>query len=846
MKLDNVRTTLLSQHVDIFACSETWLTEKHNEDIVGISGYSCIRDDRPNRTGGGVAVWIREHIAFRRLSIPRHGDIEALLLNLLSCKILFLVMYVPPLSSANNARDIIEYVTHVLDDALIDLPCNHVILCGDFNRLHVSDLCLGFNLVNIHNKPTYGPAELDYILFSKELSKHYSVSQFTPIDQSKVPHVSLLATPQRQIKNQHNIIRKVYDLRSSNLAFFSFLIQNVDWSFLDDDSTSLDFKCSLFHNIMNEAANISIPVSYVRFTEKDKPWITPLVKDLINKRWIAFRSHDFAKYSHLKRKVRAEIVKAKILWTKQASGRNLWKAVNMLKSNKPRNSIMSLLSTYDSIGAAVEAVNNALASVFLPESISGTKIDTYISKNKWNVDITPMTVYELIKKTPLRKSSRDLPVALYKSACIFIAEPLSKLFSISVEQANIPAAWKVSAVNPIPKTSAPTLNDLRPISLLSYPAKILERIILSSVKNVFLSNYDDFQYGFRPSSSTQCALVALQDYQTSYLDDPKTCGTLVISYDYSKAFDTLSSNLILKRLMDCDFPAKFVQWTFNYLSERKQYVQFGIIKSKEVTVTSGVPQGSVIGPFLYALTTASYKPIVNSCQVIKYADDTTLCFPIYSSSSHNSHIREEHDNLLRWSSNMQLKMNSNKCKAIITMKRNTYLKEDISPVPLVDSLCVLGFYLDSSGSYSTHIDKTIKKASSSLYGIRLVKPCLSPLYLKQLYCATIRSILEYCGPLLLGISESQSLRLERIQRRFHRLMCGEQCTSICLTPLEHRRKAQALKLLLKATNYGHTLNKLLPNVSNRGRFLLPVRRTTRRCKSFILLACEIFNQMFKR
>ena len=97
----------------------------------------------------------------------------------------------------------------------------------------------------------------------------------------------------------------------------------------------------------------------------------------------------------------------------------------------------------------------------------------------------------------------------------------------------------------------------------------------------------------------------------------------------------------------------------------------------------------------------------------------------------------------------------------------------------------------------------------------------------------------------LGISESQSLRLERLQRRFHRIMCGEECSFTCLTPLEHRRKAQALKLLLQAMTSNHILNKFLPNVSTRGRFVLALRRTTRQFNSFILLACELYNEMFK-
>ena len=96
------------------------------------------------------------------------------------------------------------------------------------------------------------------------------------------------------------------------------------------------------------------------------------------------------------------------------------------------------------------------------------------------------------------------------------------------------------------------------------------------------------------------------------------------------------------------------------------------------------------------------------------------------------------------------------------------------------------------------------------------------------------------------MAKCDSLRLERLQRRFHRIMCGNDCTADCLPLLEDRRHAQAMAFLNKTMNTAHILHKHLPDMSSSGRFILPARRTTRRCNSYFLLACELYNASFKR
>ena len=151
-----------------------------------------------------------------------------------------------------------------------------------------------------------------HILISDDLCEFYDISDSPPPDQSKVPHVALLATPVYKFVAKHQIVRKVYDMRASNLSAFVTQLQHVNWSFMYDSMISLDCKAQMFHDTLNQVVDVTIPSSYVTMTTKDKPWITPVIKQMINKRWEAYRSRRFQVYEHLKHKVRNEITKSKL------------------------------------------------------------------------------------------------------------------------------------------------------------------------------------------------------------------------------------------------------------------------------------------------------------------------------------------------------------------------------------------------------------------------------------------------------------------------------------------------------------------------------------------------------
>ena len=142
-----------------------------------------------------------------------------------------------------------------------------------------------------------------------------------------------------------------------------------------------------------------------------------------------------------------------------------------------------------------------------------------------------------------------------------------------------------------------------------------------------------------------------------------------------------------------------------------------------------------------------------------------------------------------------------------------------------------------------------KKRFETLFLTRLLECHVTEANLITIFNGLVRSVVEYCSPLLIGLPKGNSDRLERILRRFHRLLCGESYKSCVVHDFEsfaNRRKEAALKLLKQALKETHIMHSLTPKISPTGRVILPVSRTTRRHSSFFVKASQLFNDAFVR
>ena len=184
----------------------------------------------------------------------------------------------------------------------------------------------------------------------------------------------------------------------------------------------------------------------------------------------------------------------------------------------------------------------------------------------------------------------------------------------------------------------------------------------------------DNQFAYRQDSSTTCALIALLTHITELLKI-NSC-VHVISFDYSKAFDTLSHSHLSQNLAELDLKPNEYNWILNYLTNREHVTKFHGETSSSKVINASIVQGSVLGPTLFNINSASLKPIDAGNRYFKYADDGYLVVP----GSNSSTIPLETQHHKKWAAASHLKLNIDKMQEIIFKSKKNLQTVHILPV----------------------------------------------------------------------------------------------------------------------------------------------------------------------
>ena len=259
--------------------------------------------------------------------------------------------------------------------------------------------------------------------------------------------------------------------------------------------------------------------------------------------------------------------------------------------------------------------------------------------------------------------------------------------------------------------------------------------------------------------------------------------------------------------MKGNLPSMFLEWLVSYLQGRYQYVCLNnYFLSNMIPVTSGVPQGSVISPFLFAAHMGSLKPFDSrTIMTTKYADDIVSNIPVNDLTEAERLIFNE----------------INRIPQIKSFEHSMQLK-------------ILGLMYTVDLKWDTHVEQTIKKASQRIFILKQLKKFLSIQDLVRIYNAMILIVLEYCAPVMGGMTAKNSEKIEKLRRRCHRIICGNECKCELLPPISERRLEQASRLFIKLTDPTHILNHLIPDTLPRTKhYIIEATHTDRRQRSFI-------------
>uniref|UniRef100_A0A452GZ21 Reverse transcriptase domain-containing protein n=1 Tax=Gopherus agassizii TaxID=38772 RepID=A0A452GZ21_9SAUR len=653
--------------------------------------------------------------------------------------------------------------------------------------------------------PTRGDAILDLVLVSSEdLVEEMVVGD----NLGSSDHELIQFKLDGRINKCRSGIR-VFDFSRANFKELRKLVREVDWT---EELVDLNAEeaWNYFKSQLRRLSEACIPRKGKKTMGRSRRpnWMSKQLREGIRQKQTAYREWKkgrISKESYLgevrtcrdkvrKAKSRIELDLAKGIKT---NSKRFYSHINKKKTKKEEVGPLYTedgMEIKDNLGMA-QHLNKYFASVFNKTSEPWDDGGMINGNVDMEVDITATEVEAVLEQLDGTKSEGpdNLHPRILKELAREIASPLVKIFKQSVNSGVVPYDWRIANVVPIfKKGNKSDPGNYRPVSLTSVVCKVLEKILREKVvKDIEVNgNWDELQHGFTKGRSCQTNLISFFEKVTDYLD--KGNAVDIIYLDFSKAFDTVPHGELLVKLEKMGMNMKVVSWIRNWLKGRLQRVVLKGELSGWKEVTSGVPQGSVLGPILFNLFITDLGTKSGNV-LIKFADDTKLG-GIANTEKDRDTIQEDLNHLVNWSNRNRMKYNSEKCKVMHLGINNKNFGYTLGAHQLeaTEEEKDLGVLVDSRMTMSRQCDTAVKKANAILGCIRRGISCKDKEVLVPLYKALVRPHLEYCVQFWCPMFKKDEFKLEQVQRRATRMIRGME-----KLPYERRLKELGLFSLAK-------------------------------------------------
>ncbi|KAK3554541.1 hypothetical protein QTP70_025392 [Hemibagrus guttatus] len=301
--------------------------------------------------------------------------------------------------------------------------------------------------------------------------------------------------------------------------------------------------------------------------------------------------------------------------------------------------------------------------------------------------------------------------------------------------------------------------------------KILERVVCNQLSDYLMQNnlHDPNQSGFKAAHSTETALLAV----TEKLHAARSAklSSVLILLNLSAAFDTVNHKTLLSTLRSLGICGTAGEWFASYLDGRSYQVTWKGLTSAPRRLSTGVPQGSVLGPLLFSLYTHSLGKVISShgFSYHCYADDTQLIFSFPpSDTTASARISACLADFSSWMTAHQLKLNPSKTELLIipgdpSPAQDLAISLSNSMISPTASARNLGVTMDNQLSFSSPVTNVTRSCRFLLYNIRRIRPFLSTQATQVLVQSLVISRLDYCNSLLAGLPLNAIRPLQKIQ-----------------------------------------------------------------------------------
>ena len=814
--------------LDVIVLTETWVREDAPNAVkmdVAPPGYTVChlarRQSAGKTRGGGIAVICRNTLKVTSSSDFSSAEFESLAVRVVtrSTAITIVGVYRPPGSVTTAFCDA---VSDLFDQLLMSNKT--FVMCGDFNvpgadgssiDPQMENLLTRYNFVqHVHQATHIGrqdhPGNLLDLVITADTDSHLvtrtTVTQTCLNTDHFLVHCNLRLTAESP-----SVVSYSYrDVKNINLDTFRADLAESKLFQCSDDLDADTYAELMSHELrllMDQHAPIRRKVK--RCGKNDCRWLSPEARKAKQRRRRLERRYRRTGKSSDRQAYKAAAVAAhdSIMKSRADSFRErlaeagsdqraIWRVSNQLLHSRPPtyysdDDCARLSSSFGQffadklkrIGETIASNVTASTTAFATRPYGGPSLNSLSP-------VTTADVHRLLAKMPAKSSPLDiLPTSLLKACADQFAVIVARLANASFREGRFPACFKTAEVLPLlKKTDADRTNpaNFRPISNLSSISKVLERLALAQLRPHLLSsdNFCPFQSGYRTGHSTETALLELLN-DVFIAGDDRRC-TVVIGLDISAAFDTISHQTLLDRLQaEFGLCCTALDWIRSYLLDRKQYVKIGQHSSGLFDCRSGVPQGSVLGPLLFAAYVSPVGSVIESFGVRhqQYADDTQLYLSMRPNDpAHGLDVLRSCSTAVRdWYLTNDLLLNADKSQAIVLGTANQLRSaSSIDSVEVAGAvlsvettLKLLGVTFDQRLTFNDYAAAIVKSCNYHARAIRHVRHLLTKTVACTLACSLINSRLDYCNSLLYGAPASTIDKLQRAQNNAARAVLCE-------------------------------------------------------------------------
>lgn len=915
-KTNDFYRNLCMSNYDIISLTETWLLGDISDTELFNDNYLVFRRDRDyamtqQTRGGGVLIAVHRNFActpnFSWNSSAEDIWITLTLRNARSKKTIKLHICTIYLCNQNMGNSFSVQLANFLTKlqyATENFKHDEFLVLGDFNMSSIfwipSDIGLqplnviglpannlvdtiyDCNLKQYNNHTNHSGGILDLVLCSNTVSVSICPDPLVPED---AYHKSLIIKPTFiELDSLEIPRRKIFMYRHADYELICNHLSTTDWSKLSN-TKSMEEAVSIFYELILKLRDTFVPTR-ITPSHRYPPWYKPYLVKIIKEKFKFLKKYktygnisddySFRLLRDRVKKAENKCYKEYIMSVEDSISKNpklFWSYIKSKRGSSCYPSTMTYLSrTSDSCGGTTQLFSAYFSSTFLPatdtfspSSHSVKILDTPCDLS--NIEVSKDRVSKLLSALDLNKSAGpDTLPALFLAKCAReLSHPVTILFRRSLSDGVMPKLWKSALITPVHKKGAKNeVTNYRPISKLCLLAKIFERLVFDQMYESFKNIIIPQQHGFVRARSTSSNLVTFLDYITVNMDRGNQIDTVYT--DYSKAFDRLDHNILLRKLSALGIHGDLYRWFVSYVTNRTQAVAMNGCTSDWVSITSGVPQGSLLGPLLFVLFVNDIGSCFLNSHFLLYADDMKI-FREVNKVSDVLCLQEDLNRLDAYCNLNKLDLNVTKCSVIsFTRKRHNFLSRYTLKGACLERVNVvkdLGVLLDSKLLFDHHVNHIVDKAHRTLgFILRASSPFKNMKSLKVIYCAYVRSHLEYASQVWNPCYYMYNNIIERIQKRFLRYLgfkfklqyldYDQQCTRLHLLPLHLRRQIADISFLLKIAQNGLDCSDLLSNLylntptrRLRSHNLLhtPFCHTNYRKNSYFPRAIHIFNKL---